>query len=178
MAKLAGIDREITYRNAQDIEVTEPAYKKLSSHCARHTFITIKLNEGISPDRLCYLTGHSNRQMIDTIYSHLTSSDKVKMIQEVIGKTGKGKERNSRVKDSIVVEPIDYDKVLGIVERNYNRKEELIKYLTDNKISVEAVIGYYQRLNPDSTLKKGDIVVRFDKMLERLMKLKELIERQ
>lgn len=178
IGQLAGIDREITYRNAQDKEVTEPAYKKLSSHCARHTFITIKLNEGISPDRLCYLTGHSNRQMIDTIYSHLTSSDKVKMIQEVIGKTGKGKERNSRVKDSIVVEPIDYDKVLGIVERNYNRKEELIKYLTDNKISVEAVIGYYQRLNPDSTLKKGDIVVRFDKMLERLMKLKELIERQ
>lgn len=176
LAKQAGIDREITYRNAQDKEVKEPVYKKISSHCARHTFITQKLNEGISPDRLCYLTGHSNRQMIDTIYSHLTSTDKVKMIQEVIGR--KEKVSNSRAKDSIVVGPIDYDKVLGIVERNYNRKEELIKYMIDNKISVEALIGYYQRLNPDSTYKKGDIVIRFDKMLERLMKLKELIERQ
>ena len=91
LAKLAGIDREITYRNAQDEEITEPAYLKLSSHCARHTFITQKLNEGVSPDKLCYLTGHTDDNMIKTIYSHLTSTDKAKMITKELGKIRKDK---------------------------------------------------------------------------------------
>ncbi|MBF1400167.1 MAG: tyrosine-type recombinase/integrase [Prevotella histicola] len=86
LAKLAGIDRGITYRNAHDKEVTEPAYFKISSHDARHTFITQKLNEGVSPDKLCYLTGHTDDNMIKTIYSHLTSTDKAKMITKELGK--------------------------------------------------------------------------------------------
>ena len=91
LAKLAGIDREITYRNAQDEEITEPAYLKLSSHCARHTFITLKLRDGIAPEKLAYLTGHTDDNMIKTIYSHLTSTDKARMVSEELGKIRKDK---------------------------------------------------------------------------------------
>lgn len=116
LAKLAGIDREITYRNAQDKEVTEPAYLKLSSHCARHTFITQKLNEGVSPDKLCYLTGHTDDNMIKTIYSHLTSTDKARMVGEVLGKIRK---------DRAVENPPAAKKVEGFKYAGFKQTETL-----------------------------------------------------
>ena len=91
LAKFAGIDREITYRNAQDEEITEPAYLKISSHCARHTYITNKLREGVNPERLIYTTGHSSDVMVRKIYNHLTSTDKAKMITKELGKIRKDK---------------------------------------------------------------------------------------
>lgn len=174
LAKLAGIDREITYRNAQDEEITEPAYLKLSSHCARHTFITQKLNEGVSPDKLCYLTGHTDDNMIKTIYSHLTSTDKARMVGEVLGKIRKDRAVENPP-SRLTLEPVDYDRLLGKIERTHNEFGDLARWLVDNEISIDTLIGYYQRLNPDSVYKVGDVVVRVDKMLTRLLTIRGII---
>ena len=88
LCKLAGLDRIITYRNSQDIECKQPVYEKITSHDARHTFITIMLKKGFAPDRLCWMTGHRDDTMIKQIYSHLTSNDKVKALAEEMGKVG------------------------------------------------------------------------------------------
>lgn len=175
LAKLAGIDREITYRNAQDEEVTEPAYLKLSSHCARHTFITQKLNEGVSPDKLCYLTGHTDDNMIKTIYSHLTSTDKARMVGEVLGKIRKDKAVENPP-SRLTLEPVDYDRLLGKIERTHNKFGDLARWLVDNEISIDTLIGYYQRLNPDSVYKVEDVVVRADIMMTKLFTLRELMQ--
>lgn len=175
LAKLAGIDREITYRNAQDEEVTEPAYLKLSSHCARHTFITQKLNEGVSPDKLCYLTGHTDDNMIKTIYSHLTSTDKARMVGEVLGKIRKDRAVENPP-SRLTLEPVDYDRLLGKIERTHNKFGDLARWLVDNEISIDTLIGYYQRLNPDSVYKVEDVVVRADIMMTKLFTLRELMQ--
>lgn len=161
LAKLAGIDRVITYRNAQDKEVTEPAYLKLSSHCARHTFITQKLNENITPDKLCYLTGHTDDNMIKTIYSHLTSTDKAKMITKELGKIKKGKTVENpptTIKDEGFkyagfkkTETLRVDKVelvgdkrcvatLKYIHAKQNSLEDISKWLNKNNIELSEVI--------------------------------------
>ena len=178
LAKLAGIDREITYRNAQDKEVTEPAYLKLSSHCARHTFITQKLNEGVSPDKLCYLTGHTDDKMIKTTYSHLTSTDKAKMVSEELVKVGAI--QNPPTQYNTVQpkhkEAVDYDRLLGKIGDSKGRLGNIAKWLIDNEISIDTLIGYYQRLNPDSVYKVDDVVVRADIMMTKLFTLRELMQ--
>lgn len=88
LCKLAGIDRIITYRNPQDEECKQPVYEKITSHDARHTFITIMLKKGFAPDRLCWMTGHRDDTMIKQIYSHLTSNDKAKALAEEVEKVG------------------------------------------------------------------------------------------
>jgi len=88
LCKMAGINRIITYRNSKDIECRQPVYEKITSHDARHTFITIMLKKGFAPDRLCWMTGHRDDTMIKQIYSHLTSNDKVKALAEEMGKVG------------------------------------------------------------------------------------------
>ena len=160
LAKLAGIDREITYRNAQDEEVTEPAYLKLSSHCARHTFITQKLNEGVSPDKLCYLTGHTDDNMIKTIYSHLTSTDKAKMITKELGKLRKDKavenpptekEEGFKYAGFKKTETLRVDKVdlvgdkrivaaLKYIHAKQNSLEDISKWLSKNNIELSEII--------------------------------------
>ena len=161
LAKLAGIDREITYRNAQDKEVTEPAYLKLSSHCARHTFITQKLNEGVSPDKLCYLTGHTDDNMIKTIYSHLTSTDKARMVGEVLGKIRKDKavenppaakiEEGFKYAGFKQTETLRVDKVdlvgdkrivnaLKYIHAKQNSLEDISKWLSKNNIELSEII--------------------------------------
>lgn len=85
---MAGINRIITYRNSKDIECRQPVYEKITSHDARHTFITIMLKRGFAPDRLCWMTGHRDDTMIKQIYSHLTSNDKAKALAEEMGKVG------------------------------------------------------------------------------------------
>lgn len=178
LAKLAGIDREITYRNAQDKEVTEPAYLKLSSHCARHTFITQKLNEGVSPDKLCYLTGHTDDNMIKTIYSHLTSTDKARMVGEELVKVGAI--QNPPTQYNTVQpkhkEAVDYDRLLGKIGNSKGRLGDIAKWLIDNDINIDMLIGYYQKLNPDSINKVGDMVVRADMMMSRLLTIRDIIQ--
>lgn len=162
LAKLAGIDREITYRNAQDEEITEPAYLKISSHCARHTFITQKLNEGVSPDKLCYLTGHTDDNMIKTIYNHLTSTDKAKMITKELGKIRKGKavenpptttkkEEGFKYAGFKKTETLRVDlvelvgdkrivKALKYIHAKQNSLEDISKWLNKNNIELSEII--------------------------------------
>lgn len=182
LAKMAGIDRPITYRDSKDNELTEPAYLKISSHCARHTFITNKLREGISPDKLIYTTGHSSDEMIRRIYSHLTSTDKAKMVTEEFKKVG-GLKKTTHTPNINTVQPkqhetmnVDYDRLLGRIERSKGRLGDVAKWLIDNDISIDALIGYYQKLNPDSINKVGDIVVRADMMMSRLLTIRDIIQ--
>lgn len=160
LAKLAGIDREITYRNAQDEEITEPAYLKLSSHCARHTFITLKLRDGIAPEKLAYLTGHTDDNMIKTIYSHLTSTDKAKMITKELGKIRKDKgvenpptekEEGFKYAGFKKTETLRIDKVdlvgdkrivnaLKYIHAKQNSLDSISKWLIKNNIELSEII--------------------------------------
>ena len=79
--KKAGLDSVETYYidvNGKKVEHSHPLHEVITNHWARHTFITNKLREGYSPDKLAYLTGHADSEMIQRIYSHLTNEDKAR----------------------------------------------------------------------------------------------------
>ena len=81
IAQKAGLIESVTYMDDQagaKVEQVRPLYELVTTHIARHTFITRKLKEGYSPDKLAYMTGHADDSMIKRIYSHLTAADKAK----------------------------------------------------------------------------------------------------
>lgn len=80
LCKMADLNRIIEYRNPKDELCKSMVWEIVVNHCARHTFITNKVREGMSPDHLCYLTGHTDDTMIKNIYSHITSKDKANIL--------------------------------------------------------------------------------------------------
>ena len=75
-----GLNKEIKYVKGRE-PVKEPLYKVVSSHCARHTFIVHKLTaEHWTPEYLKYVTGHTDNEMIQKVYSHLSPEDKMKIV--------------------------------------------------------------------------------------------------
>ena len=81
IAKKAGLDREIVKIDSTQKEVRKPLYKTLSSHDARCTFITNMIRKGVSPERLCRMTGHANDEMIKRVYAQLTVEDEINRIE-------------------------------------------------------------------------------------------------
>lgn len=98
VCKLCNINRIITYIDAKQVEHKDECYKVVTSHWARHTFITHKIQEGYSAERLCYLTGHRDDKMINEIYTHLNSNDKVKLLIEEENKIKDNKKTIEAVK--------------------------------------------------------------------------------
>lgn len=81
IAKKAGLNRIIVKTNAVGNEEQNPLYKTISSHDARCTFITNMIKKGVSPERLCRMTGHANDEMIKRVYSQLTVEDEINRIE-------------------------------------------------------------------------------------------------
>ncbi len=70
VAEQAGLDEPITYEE-NGIKQTQPLYKLLHTHTARHTFITILCRKGIPKETVIIATGHEDTKMIDKVYSHI-----------------------------------------------------------------------------------------------------------
>lgn len=66
----------------RNIEQTAPLDTLISNHFARHTFITMKVREGWTPDILCNMTGHADDRMIKEVYEHLTKEDKINAVMK------------------------------------------------------------------------------------------------
>lgn len=86
IAKKAGLNRIIKFYDPKDLSATKmiekPLYELLSTHYARHTFITKELRKGLSDESIALQSGHKSKESLKT-YKHLKSSEKVeKMIDE------------------------------------------------------------------------------------------------
>lgn len=75
IAKKAGLDREITFKDARGNELTRKVYEVLCSHDARHTFATLKLKDGYDAKIISKMTGHKDEKMVNTVYGHKDNSD-------------------------------------------------------------------------------------------------------
>lgn len=89
VAEQAGLDEPITYEE-NGIKQTQPLYKLLHTHTARHTFITILCRKGISKETVIIATGHEDTKMIDKVYSHLNSKDKAKKVSNAFKSLNNG----------------------------------------------------------------------------------------
>ena len=83
-----GLNRNVSYsvqEGLNKVEKNDSLDKIITTHFARHTFITHKLRQGWSPDVLCHCTGHTDDKMITEIYQHLTATEKAQQhIKEVV----------------------------------------------------------------------------------------------
>ena len=91
-----------------------------TNHYLRHTFITQKLREGYSPDKLCYMTGHADDEMIRRIYSHLTHEDKARAaIAEAKRVKGQAKQQTA------TTTPVDVEAVARLAVEKQKATEQL-----------------------------------------------------
>ena len=89
VAEQAGLDEPITYEE-NGIKQTQPLYKLLHTHTARHNFITILCRKGIPKETVIIATGHEDTKMIDKVYSHLNSKDKAKKVSNAFKSLNNG----------------------------------------------------------------------------------------
>ncbi len=83
IAHKAGLNRMIIWHEQRGRLVTEmkaPLHEVISSHFARHTFITRRVREGWNAGVLRLVTGHADETMIRRVYTHLTEPDLQEMV--------------------------------------------------------------------------------------------------
>ena len=79
-ANLTQVETYYINEGGKKVEKQERFCDVVSSHFARHTFITMKLREGYSEEEVSKMTGHADTAMIHKIYEHLDEHDKAKQV--------------------------------------------------------------------------------------------------
>lgn len=85
LCEKADLNRNITYvlqLGEKSSEKTEPLYKLVHTHTSRHSYITNMLRRGIDKDIIKLTTGHTDDAMIDDIYQHLSTEDKIRQLHQ------------------------------------------------------------------------------------------------
>jgi len=78
VARKAGLKRRIFWKEQRGqglIARNAPLCNVISSHFARHTFITMRVREGWNAGILKLVTGHADESMIRRVYTHLSEAD-------------------------------------------------------------------------------------------------------
>lgn len=89
LGRLAQIT-EVVVRNKQAkggkiVTDRQPKCKRLTSHCARHTFITNAVRYlGLKKEDIINITGHSTTKQIDDVYCNLTDDDRKAQLSNAI----------------------------------------------------------------------------------------------
>ena len=98
IAKKANLNRERKYKDPSGKEISNPIYKIISSHCARHTFATIMRDKGFEADEVCIMLGHADDTMVKQVYAHNDDNIKTKKLAKAIKRVESKDEITSNVK--------------------------------------------------------------------------------
>ncbi|WP_278993726.1 tyrosine-type recombinase/integrase [Prevotella melaninogenica] len=162
IAEKANLNRNWDYKDAQDRPLSNPIYKIISSHCARHTFATIMRNKGYTADKVCYFLGHADDTMVKQVYAH----NDEKLIIEELNDTRKNIEREDKTKTDALQSLFAYDR-LKELERMKDNGINILP-LSDKCISI---------IKDTSNLKKAIQLINTapkEKKEEFINKVKEL----
>ncbi|QUB62655.1 tyrosine-type recombinase/integrase [Prevotella melaninogenica] len=107
IAEKANLNRNWDYKDAQDRPLSNPIYKIISSHCARHTFATIMRDKGYPADKVCWLLGHADDTMVKQVYAH----NDEKLITKQLNETRKTIEREDKTKTDALQSLFAYDRL-------------------------------------------------------------------
>jgi integrase len=162
IAKLAGLDREITITSTQGEKKSKKVvklYERISSHSGRHTFITNAIRyKGLTSNVLIHITGHSDTKMIDGVYSNLQGADKMSALNNALKTPKESQGKMSEERMSGDSSPVDFARwlvrMLGIdsdinrlslpqlVEMISGKKGEIIsKYGRERYEQIKAFLG-------------------------------------
>lgn len=156
LCQLANINRIIEYSDSKGVSHKEPLYYKITSHDARHTFITNMIIKGFSPDVLCWLTGHNDDTMIKSIYTHLSKNDKLNSIEKELAKI----EKKSVNKDGLQ-ELFAYDelkKVQSTLKNNADGYHTQSAKTAITKIKDVSLLSKYNTIDKEKVLELEPII--------------------
>lgn len=87
ICKLANIDSKVStvyYVGSQRIEETKFKYELIGTHTARRTFVTFSLMQGMKPETIMKVTGHSDYKMLAK-YMKITDKEAAKEMKRIYG---------------------------------------------------------------------------------------------
>jgi len=149
--RLAGIDREITYIDAHQKTITAPLHSIISSHFARHTFITCRVREGYTYEEVGKMVGDTGR-VIEKTYSHLTADDHINKLK---AKASSLRSRDFKLNNEVqVVKKVEaqlsslhqvcnFDDIIDELKDMQGDKRKALQYLKQNKVKMVKLIEYY-----------------------------------
>lgn len=195
LCQLANINRIIEYTDSKNVSHKVPLYQKITSHDARHTFITNMVIKGFSPDVLCWMTGHNDDTMIKTIYTHLTKDDKLNGITKELNKID-----NKTIKKDGLQVLFAYDELKKVQSEGYNTPSakiaiskikdisELSNYDTIDKekvLELEPIVFFLAYYNKDMDLyrtfefkmKYFGIIDKFSSLTDNVERLKDHLKK-
>ena len=100
LANLTYIEKYVKDVNGVHVHKEDRLCDIISSHYCRHTFITKKLREGWSFEKVCYLTGHANDKQVREVYAHLTEVDKGHAVLQELDKIESKKENTNNIQSN------------------------------------------------------------------------------
>lgn len=178
IAKKAGLNREVSYKDSRGNEHTEMIHKILCSHDARHTFATLKLKDGYDAKIISKMTGHKDEKMVNTVYGHKDNSDIAEELfaakQRMVGKHLKvsnyTKEPDSTIAP-LFINHLNEDLIKNIYRMIKTNKRVLIKELPDiNRITFDdnEIVQYIQE-------HKAIIISNRPLVLKRLVEIDNML---
>lgn len=178
----AGLNRVIKWRDSRGNAHTNKLWEIVVSHCARHTFATNKVKEGVPLDTICLMTGHADDRMIKEVYANLTKEDKrdkVKSYYEQAETTGEPATPEKPLTDADLKDMLDFmkpDKDISIYEFDSDIiNEDIQEGLADNK----QFIDMYELSQEDilflskTNIHKIEVGYHTLKMIKQLKRLME-----
>lgn len=134
--KLAGIDRKVTFIDAHQKTITAPLHSIISSHFARHTFITRKVREGYSFEEVGKMVGDTGK-IVELKYSHLTADDHITALK------AKARKLNNEVAPKVETK-LNFDDIIDeLKEMQGDNISEAIEFVKMNKVKMIKLIEYY-----------------------------------
>ncbi len=127
------------------VNENEKFWRLMHSHSARHSYITNMLKRGVSKEIIRITTGHTDDEMIDLIYKHLTKED-------VANKLHEGMKINQKDDINEMPKLIPNNQKIEVVEtvNKNDDKESYIKSIDEAKevlcflgVDAEDYIGVY-----------------------------------
>lgn len=133
------IGRKLTIEN-------DVFWRLMHSHSARHSYITNMLKRGVSKEIIRITTGHTDDEMIDLIYQHLTKEDVANKLHE--GMKINQKENTDKI--PMLIPNKRKIEIIETVNKNDNYIENYIKSIDEAKevlcflgVDAEDFIGVY-----------------------------------
>ena len=134
IAEKANLNREIEVIDTKGNKTIKPIHKILTNHIARHTFISNGIKEK-SADELKYESGHTNTQYINNVYTHLSTKDKINILEKKIEqeKAESPAQTTNNTEEQILID--DYKKAFYYLNGNMGEVME-IKDITEQYLKV------------------------------------------
>ena len=105
-ANLTQTEKFCVNKGGKKVEKQERFCDIISSHFARHTFVTMKRREGYNKEEVSKMTGHADTEMINRIYEHLDDSDKAKQVakayKRITEQQAETSTENTNVNDALI----------------------------------------------------------------------------